>query len=55
MGKVRTQKRDVALKPASHSFETLDLKLQESGVLDQFFAGLEAVPAIDGVIGEVSR
>lgn len=55
MGEVRTQKRDVALKPTSHSFETLDLKLQESGVLDQSFAGLEAVPAVDCVIGEVGR
>ena len=34
--------------------ETLDLKLQQSGAIDQSGASLETVSAVDRVVGEVS-
>src|SRR5206468_7767744 len=43
------------LQAGTHGLETLDLRPQQTGALDQSTAGLEAALTNDGVIGEVAQ
>lgn len=54
MGRILIEQGDVAGQSGPHGLETLDLKLQQCGAIDQSGASLETVPAVDRMVGEVS-
>ena len=54
IGEVGREKGHIAFELGTHGLEAFDLELQQAGALDQNFSCLEAVPAIDCVISEIS-
>lgn len=54
MGRVLIEKGDIAGEFRPHGLEAPDLKLQQSGAIDQLGTCLETVPAINRMVGEVS-
>ena len=51
----RRQQGYIPLELGADSLETAGFELQEAGALDQAASRLEAVPAMDGVVAEVSH
>ena len=55
VGRIGAHQRNVARKLGAHGLEALDFELQSAFALEQCVPCLEAVTAMEGVIGEIGR